>query len=66
MVNQIFYAWGHRWLYEFEELRSAATEAGFGRDAVRLAAFRESAVPEMAAMDQERRNDESLYVELFA
>jgi predicted SAM-dependent methyltransferase len=66
MVNQIFYAWGHRWIYDFDELRTVAVEAGFRQSAVHGATFRQSSVPEMAAMDQERRCDESLYVELCA
>jgi hypothetical protein len=64
MVNQIFYGYWHRWIYDFEELRNSAVEAGFQGDGVRQYAFRQSAVPEMAAMDQERRSDESLYVEI--
>jgi predicted SAM-dependent methyltransferase len=66
MVNQIFFAWGHRWVYDFDELREAATEAGFSHVGVRRREFRDSAVRELAAMDQERRSDESLYVELSA
>jgi predicted SAM-dependent methyltransferase len=64
MVNQIFFGYWHRWIYDFEELRDSAVEAGFDERGVRQARFRQSAVPEMAAMDQERRSDESLYVEL--
>jgi predicted SAM-dependent methyltransferase len=65
MLNQIFMGWGHRWLYDYDELRAAAVEAGFTAASVRQAGFRIGAIPEVAAMDQEHRSDESLYVEMF-
>lgn len=64
MVNQIFYGWQHRWIFDFEELRYAAGQAGFDPAAVTQRSFRESAVPEMAEMDIEARARESLYVEI--
>jgi predicted SAM-dependent methyltransferase len=66
MVNQIFYGWGHRWLYDFEELRAAALEAGFAAGGVIQTAFASGKVPSMAALDQAHRSDETLYVELVA
>jgi predicted SAM-dependent methyltransferase len=64
MVNQTFFRWNHKWMYDLEELRHAAVEAGFGPDAVRRRAFRDSADPEVARMDIPAREDESLYVEI--
>jgi predicted SAM-dependent methyltransferase len=66
MVNQIFQFWGHRWIYDLDELRHAATEAGFAPDAVRECAFRQGRDPGVAALDFELRSDETLYVELSA
>jgi len=47
-------------------LADLVDEAGFPAGGVRQCRFRESSVPGMAAMDQERRSDESLYVDLRA
>jgi predicted SAM-dependent methyltransferase len=64
MVNQMFYLWGHRWIYDADELRYALSRAGFPPDAVRECAFRKGRRPDVAALDQVLRNDESLYVEV--
>jgi predicted SAM-dependent methyltransferase len=66
MVNQIFQFWGHRWIYDLEELRHAAQEAGFLPEAVRECAFQQGRDPAVAALDFELRSDETLYVELSA
>ena len=64
MMNQIFRYYGHRWLYDFEEIAGAATRAGFNPAAIRKVGFGSGSVPELAALDQPLRNDESLYVEI--
>jgi predicted SAM-dependent methyltransferase len=64
MVNQIFHMWGHRWIFDFEELRYAAERAGFEPAGIEQRSFSEGRVVEVAAMDIASRNDESLYVEL--
>jgi predicted SAM-dependent methyltransferase len=64
MVNQIFFGWGHRWIYDREELAWAAVEAGFAADDVRFMSFRSGADAVMAQLDLPIRNDESLYAEL--
>lgn len=64
MVNKIFYGWGHKWIYDFDELQHAAVAAGFDPAAVRERAFRESAAPEVAPLDIPARADESVYVEI--
>jgi predicted SAM-dependent methyltransferase len=64
MVNQIFQGWGHRWIFDFEELRYAAEQAGFDPSAVVRRSFQEGAVAEVAALDIPGRNDESIYVEM--
>ena len=64
MVNQIFYMWHHKWIYDFDEVRHVAEGAGFAPDAVVERAFQEGPVPEIWALDLPMRSDESLYVEL--
>ena len=64
MLNQIFQLWDHAWIYDLEELQHAARRAGFPAESLREVAFREGAIPELAALDQEWRSDETLYVEL--
>ena len=64
MLNQTFFGWGHKWIYDFEELRHAAVAAGFSPDAARRRTFRDSAAPEVAQLDIPARADESVYVEI--
>jgi predicted SAM-dependent methyltransferase len=64
MVNQIFRYFGHQWIYDLEEIRSAAAEAGFDQAAVTECSFHEGRLEVVAAMDQPGHRDESLYVEI--
>lgn len=64
MINQIFYFWGHRWLYDLEELTYAAAAAGFPSHLVMQVGFRQGRLQEVADFDLDIRNDESLYVEI--
>ena len=64
MVNQIFFMWGHRWIYDLDELRFAAVSAGFDAAAVEEREFGEGRDPEVCAFDLAWRSDESLYVEI--
>ncbi|GAA4252037.1 class I SAM-dependent methyltransferase [Dactylosporangium darangshiense] len=66
MFNQLFYVYGHRWLYDETELRHALTSAGFAEDAITVRSFREGAIPDVADLDQVLRNDETIYVEASA
>jgi len=66
MMNLVFNYWGHRWIYDREELAYALGEAGFAAGAVRTCAFREGARPEMAQLDLEIRQPETMYVEATA
>jgi predicted SAM-dependent methyltransferase len=66
MVNQIFQFWGHKWIYDLDELRHAAVAAGFAPEAVHERAFREGRDAEVAALDFDMRSDETLSVELSA
>jgi predicted SAM-dependent methyltransferase len=66
MFNQLFYVYGHRWIYDLEELRYALGEAGFDPDAVTARAFRDGARPDVADLDQVLRNDETMYIEVTA
>jgi predicted SAM-dependent methyltransferase len=64
MLNQIFHFFGHRWIYDVEELRYALSRAGFDPDAVRVCAFAKGRRPDIAALDLPVRNDETIYIEV--
>jgi predicted SAM-dependent methyltransferase len=64
MFNQIFYLYGHRWLYDLDELRYALGEAGFDPDTVRRESFRKGARPDVADLDRVLRKEESMYIEV--
>ena len=66
MVNQIFQFWGHRWIYDLEELVHVLVQAGFAADAVRRRAFQESAIAAAGGLDSPVREDETIYVEVTA
>ncbi len=64
MVNQTFYSWGHRWMYDPDEIRHAAVAAGFRPDSVEERGYRDSRAPEVAPLDIPSRENESFYVEI--
>jgi predicted SAM-dependent methyltransferase len=64
MLNQIFYLYGHRWLYDADELRHVLSRAGFVPGTVRTCSFRSGARADVAALDSVFRNDETIYVEV--
>lgn len=64
MFNQLFYLYGHRWIYDADELRYVLAEAGFDPAAVRVRGFRDGARPELADLDRVLRKDETIYVEV--
>lgn len=64
MFNQIFKEWGHQWIYDFEELKYAATQAGFSPEKVKRAHFKEGLDPILSSLDSPERNDETLYVDI--
>jgi predicted SAM-dependent methyltransferase len=66
MVNQIFRHWGHQHIYDFEEVKFLAALAGFPAEKALRCGFRSGTVRELAELDRDVRNDESLYVELQA
>lgn len=66
MFNQIFYLYGHRWIYDLAELRYAVAEAGFAPEALREVAFREGARQDVAELDTAFRSDETIYAEVNA
>jgi predicted SAM-dependent methyltransferase len=63
MVNNIFNNWGHRWIYDFEEMKHALVTAGFDSSSVTEREFSDGSVGEVAALDMEARALESIYVE---
>jgi predicted SAM-dependent methyltransferase len=66
MLNQVFFHWGHRWIYDFDELRYALASAGFDPDAVKECSYRRGDRADVAELDQRFRNDETIYVEVTA
>jgi predicted SAM-dependent methyltransferase len=64
MFNQLFYLYGHRWIYDLEELTYVLASAGFDPAAVRACPFRAGARADVADLDRVFRNDETLYVEV--
>jgi SAM-dependent methyltransferase len=66
MINQIFQFWGHRWIYDLDELRWAVGQAGFDPAALTECGFRQGRDPQVSALDHELRDDETLYVEVPA
>ncbi len=64
MFNQIFYLYGHRWLYDLEELRYVLSQAGFAAEEVEVRGYRTGSRPDVAELDQTVRNDETIYVEV--
>ncbi|MGI5215090.1 class I SAM-dependent methyltransferase [Plantactinospora sp. CA-290183] len=63
MLNQLFYQFGHRWIYDEQELRYALEQAGFVRDTTSRCAFRSGRDPHLSALDSELRQDETLYLQ---
>lgn len=66
MFNQMFYLYGHRWIYDAEELEYALTEAGFAAADITICSYRDGARADVAGLDQKVRDDESIYVEVTA
>ena len=64
MFNQIFYLYGHRWLYDLQELQYVLGQAGFDPAAVIECGYREGSLPDVAGLDRAIRNDETIYVEV--
>jgi predicted SAM-dependent methyltransferase len=66
MFNQIFFLWGHRWIYDLNELRYALVSAGFDADSVEECSYRRGNRADVAGLDQRFRSDETIYVEVRA
>jgi predicted SAM-dependent methyltransferase len=65
MVNQIFRFFKHQWIYDFDELRHAASLAGFDPDGIVREAYQTGLLEDVAMLDSPERNDETLYVEML-
>lgn len=63
MLNQIFYLYGHRWIYDLDELRYVLSEAGFDQASVVECAYHEGSRPDVAILDTSFRRDETMYAE---
>jgi predicted SAM-dependent methyltransferase len=66
MFNQIFYLYGHKWIYDEAELRYVLAQAGFDPAAMRVAAFGDGERKDVAELDTTMRSDETIYVEINA
>ncbi|MFJ5880384.1 class I SAM-dependent methyltransferase [Kitasatospora cineracea] len=66
MLNQIFYHFGHRWIYDEAELRYVLDRAGYGAFTVVRREFQTGARPDVADLDTAFRKDESIYLEAVA
>lgn len=64
MVNQIFYRWQHRWIYDLDEVRFVAEQAGFDPAAIVERSFHEGPIEALWELELPKRSDESLYVEI--
>jgi predicted SAM-dependent methyltransferase len=65
MFNQVFYLYGHRWLYDLDELRYVLGRAGF-ISPVQVCAYRTGARADVAALDTVLRRQGSIYIEVTA
>lgn len=63
MVNQIFYLYGHRWIYDHDELRYALAQAGYDPERVKAREFRDGHRQDVADLDTAFRSDETIYME---
>jgi predicted SAM-dependent methyltransferase len=66
MINQLFYFYGHRWIYDRQELRHVLTRAGFDPGSFSVHEYRSGSMEDVAILDQSYRRDESIYVEISA
>jgi hypothetical protein len=64
MLNQIFYFFGHRWIYDVDELRYALSPAGCDPVAGPVRACGVGERPDIAALDLPVRDDETIYIEV--
>lgn len=65
MFNQLFYLYGHRWIYDLAELRYVLQRAGFDPEAVHEQSFRRGNRADVAELDRVLRKDETMYVEVI-
>ncbi|GAA1258928.1 hypothetical protein GCM10009665_56340 [Kitasatospora nipponensis] len=63
MLNQIFYHYGHRWIYDEAELRHVLGRAGFAAESIERRAFQQGARADIADLDTVFRSDETIYLE---
>lgn len=65
MVNHVFRYWEHCWIYDADELEYVLGRAGFAASDMRVCSFGRGARADVAALDSERRNVETIYVEII-
>lgn len=66
MFNQLFYLYGHRWIFDEQELAHTLTAAGFDPAGIAVRAFQDGARPDVARLDLSFRSDETIYIEATA
>jgi predicted SAM-dependent methyltransferase len=63
MVNQIFRFWGHRFIYDFDELCHVLRAAGFHKRFIKEWTVGKGSDARVSSLDAALRSDETLYVE---
>jgi predicted SAM-dependent methyltransferase len=63
MMNMVFSFWGHRWIYDLEELQHALERAGYSADRITRRSFLVGSDPLVASMDRPHRRHETMYLE---
>ncbi|MBF0439866.1 MAG: methyltransferase domain-containing protein [Magnetococcales bacterium] len=63
MFNQLFYLWGHQWIYDFEDLSLLIEQAGFPTSSIQRCAFQEGKIADLENLDHPSRQADGLYVE---
>jgi predicted SAM-dependent methyltransferase len=64
MLNQIFYFYGHCWIYDEEELRYVLDRAGFDAESANRTSFKKGDRDDVARLDRGFRRDETIYIEV--
>jgi SAM-dependent methyltransferase len=65
MINQLFYVYDHKYIYDFKEITHWAKKAGFADHEIALVSFRKGKDKRLSFLDMDLRKDESLYFELY-
>ncbi len=65
MVNQIFQFYGHKWIYDIEELTYWLGKAGCSESQISVCDYRQGKDEQLYQLDRDYHNDESIYIEVY-